>query len=58
MIPLYNINNLEIKNIPAYTPNESSTSNFIFTSLIVLTAIGVGIYVINKKAIYSEYENL
>lgn len=58
MIPLYNINNLEMKNIPAYTPSESNTSNLIFTTLIVLTAIGLGLYVINKKAVNSEYEYL
>ena len=58
MIPLYNINNLEMNNIPTYTPNERNASNLIFTTLIVLTAIGLGLYVINKKAVNSEYENL
>jgi hypothetical protein len=47
-----------MKNIPAFTPNESNTSNLIFTTLIALTAIGLGLYVINKKAINSEYEYL
>jgi hypothetical protein len=58
MIPLYNLNNLELKNIPSHHPNQGNSGNFIFTTLALLAAIGLGLYFHNKKAITTKYENL
>jgi hypothetical protein len=51
MIPLYNLNNIEMKNISPITPIESETNNFIFSTLIVITLVGLGLYVIKIKYI-------
>lgn len=51
MIPLYKLNNIDMKNIPPLTPIESETNNFIFSTLIALTLVGLGLYVIKIKNI-------
>ena len=58
MIPLYNINNLEIENIPSISPIKTKISNLILSTLLTLTVLGLGLYVINKTISNSEYEDL
>lgn len=57
MIPLYNINSLKIENMPSIATNKTNTKKIIY-SFLILTVLGLGLYIINKTILDSTDEEL
>lgn len=56
MIPLYDINNLNMKDITALPDNSSKESNLVIATLLVICVIGMGFYLVNQENETPFYE--